>query len=142
MEEAAGEQSTLGLYTPEQSAAALDPSRHEAEWLPNNKNYHRQTFAATSTTGLLVGCVSLYQREDDGVAVLEGLFVKKSDRRRRHARRLVRAALADAKVWGIKAIDALRSTADQAGHQRMAAPAEHGAKCAEPSHFSRLRMDL
>ena len=101
MGEAAPEQAALDVYeSPEQSAAGLDPDPHDDEWLPNNQNYHHATFGAFNTVGELVGCISLYEREDDGVGVLEGLYVRKSEREGGHARRLVRAALADAKDRG------------------------------------------
>lgn len=114
VEEAAAEQATLDLYeSPEQATAALDPGMHEAEWLPNYRNYHRATFGAFSSKGELVGCISLYEREDDHVGVLETLFVRKAERCRGHARRLVRAAVDDAKDRGIGAIDVFTIKADQ-----------------------------
>ncbi|SRR6266851_4376315 len=114
MEEAATEEATSGIYESEEHwKAALDPNLHDALWVPNQKNYLRAILGAFSETGELVGSVGLYQREDDLVGVLEGLFVRKAERSRGHATRLVRVAIDEAKDWGIETMEIFTLEGDE-----------------------------
>lgn len=99
--------------TPEQAEAAVDENRHDALWLPNHRNYLRAMLGAFTPVGDLVGCIGLYQREDDLVGVIEGLFVRPSERFRGHATRLVRVAIDDAKDCRMKIIEIFTLEGDE-----------------------------
>ena len=101
--EANTEQVAQSLYTPDEATALLDPQQHESSWLPNGRETTLADFGAY-VVGRLVGFMFV-QRRDDGVAVLESLYVHPDHRHSGFARLLIRAGVEAARDAGLPTIE-------------------------------------
>ncbi len=97
------EQVAQGLYTPAETDALQDPRQHESSWLPAD---HEATLVdlGVDVDGQIVAFIFV-QRRDDGVAVLESLFVHPDHRSAGYARLLVRAAVEAARGAGLETVE-------------------------------------
>lgn len=91
-----------GHYTAEEARAMNTPGRFRASWLPRPPD--RYSPIAGETSGQVVGWILLLER-DDGIGLLESLFVHPIARGKGYARLLVREAFRMAAAAGRETIE-------------------------------------
>lgn len=100
---AAAELLTRGLYSGMEIDALLDPSQHESSWLPDGK---QSTIVdlGLEVDAQIVGMLFVHRRED-GVGVLEALFVHPERRAGGNGRLLVRAGIQAVRDAGLETVE-------------------------------------